>query len=239
MALPHRLAQYLHRKRKCIEPNYRHRQQAIRIRRAGLQVTKEKRQTEGTLSAPRSATPASSKPTQHPPPAQSCRLLALPPELRNRIYEFSLVAEAGHITVTLSTKQPPLLHTCTQIRAEAKSMWYNSNRFQIPVRDCDGTPYLAWLKHCRGLEVETVMVQVQFDGFPNWQNLIVWLRERHEHAIPWPICSFDDTLAEEWRLVSVAHATLVDYRFRPWADFENVVKRMRYLVEPYEDAWKD
>ncbi|KAH9837400.1 hypothetical protein Tdes44962_MAKER08366 [Teratosphaeria destructans] len=67
-----------------------------------------------------------------PGDSSPCRFLALPPELRNTIYEYLLVYKYG---ITLSRRiigvhcMPPLLRTCRQIKTEASAIYYSQNDF--------------------------------------------------------------------------------------------------------------
>lgn len=63
---------------------------------------------------------------------EQCRLLKLPPELRNRIYELALSDHDRRIAVNLdkhSRGVPPLLQVCRQTRREALSMYYGGATF--------------------------------------------------------------------------------------------------------------
>ena len=67
-------------------------------------------------------------------------LLALPPELRNVIYEHTLISDEPiqihrtHSAETITPTSPhPLLHVCRQIRNEASPIYYSGNIFQIRI----------------------------------------------------------------------------------------------------------
>ncbi|KAK3070140.1 hypothetical protein LTR53_010971 [Teratosphaeriaceae sp. CCFEE 6253] len=85
---------------------------------------------------------------QSPAPHQS-RLLRLPPELRNRIYEYVLIVETpisrnlpprswwgteAHILRDFATavRQPPLTRTCRVMRSETIPIFYGANTFEGP-----------------------------------------------------------------------------------------------------------
>ena len=58
--------------------------------------------------------------------AQTCRLLALPPELRNSIYEFTFALDSERDLFTANCRlatAAALLHTCHQIQTEATSIY--------------------------------------------------------------------------------------------------------------------
>lgn len=62
--------------------------------------------------------------------SQDSPLLALAPELRNKIYRLVLVSDAAIDIGSESSPTPPrLLGTCRQIRHEATSIYYHENTF--------------------------------------------------------------------------------------------------------------
>lgn len=80
-------------------------------------------------------------------PAQS-PLLALAPELRNRIYHHALAESRELYIITEdgdAQAQPALLRTCRQIRREALRMYYNENCFVAVVVEGQTERVIAWL----------------------------------------------------------------------------------------------
>jgi hypothetical protein len=82
-------------------------------------------------------------------PQAHCSLMKLPPEMRNMIYQWSLVHQTWNWAVDISTEQqPPLLRTCTQIRNEALKIYYYWNIFSFTTLSTDAQalqPITAWL----------------------------------------------------------------------------------------------
>ncbi|KAK3678000.1 translation initiation factor eIF-2B subunit alpha [Recurvomyces mirabilis] len=76
------------------------------------------------------------------------RLLALPAELRQQIYEYSLV-QSDEIVVRLAIRRywrpPALLQTCREIRHEATPTYYADNTFYIYAPQHAGCPSAYWL----------------------------------------------------------------------------------------------
>ena len=76
--------------------------------------------------------------TESIPPVQ-CRLLSLPPELRNRIWDTTLNEVSNrqasikvvHDRQVERICQPKLLQVCRQIRAEVLPMYYSSTTFRF------------------------------------------------------------------------------------------------------------
>ena len=72
----------------------------------------------------------------------------LSPEVRNKIYEDCL--NDTHNTVWITNDQhswePALLKICTQIRSEARLVFYSQTSFVIEIHNHDVETGLAWLK---------------------------------------------------------------------------------------------
>ena len=77
----------------------------------------------------------------------TCRLLALPAEIRSQIYEYVLYVPTASGEVTVRPSQAPsvlaILQTCRQIEDEAKCVFYHINHLRIctreilhPITDC-------------------------------------------------------------------------------------------------------
>ena len=79
--------------------------------------------------------------------AQDSRLLNLPAENRNSVYELVL-RDDQTIQVDQDLVEPGLFATCSQIRHEATSIWYRDNSFDANVYDCDAAVLNGWAQHC-------------------------------------------------------------------------------------------
>ncbi|KAI7284764.1 hypothetical protein KC345_g2063 [Hortaea werneckii] len=94
---------------------------------------------------------------------ENCPLLLLPPELRNRIYDFALLSDP-HLSIdgryTLLQLplaiSPGLLHTCKRIEREAAPIFYGRVTFWY-----QGTPsFLKWL-HAIGERRRKLLIRVR------------------------------------------------------------------------------
>lgn len=70
------------------------------------------------------------------PSSARCGLLKLPPELRNRIYEYALTVQRDTVRLEFDPQRGEqgvlsLLQTCRQIHQEARSAFYYSNHLHI------------------------------------------------------------------------------------------------------------
>jgi hypothetical protein len=64
---------------------------------------------------------------------QPCFLLDAHPEIRNEIYRLVLVSEIEVAAADALPMVPPLLRTNSQIRSEARGIFYQENRVKISV----------------------------------------------------------------------------------------------------------
>nr|POE74363.1 hypothetical protein CFP56_67714 [Quercus suber] len=77
-----------------------------------------------------------------------CGILYLPPELRNYIYELTLLRRPIAAVTMNGTAQerhpPPLLQTCAQIREEGSPIYYQSNHFSLDTYGLNLHLQLTW-----------------------------------------------------------------------------------------------
>lgn len=66
-------------------------------------------------------------------------LMKLPPELRNRIYRYTVVGDSKIFVTHNGLREPELLHVCTQIRTEALGIFYSENVFSVENQNYDSS----------------------------------------------------------------------------------------------------
>ncbi|KAI7476404.1 hypothetical protein KC351_g9469 [Hortaea werneckii] len=94
---------------------------------------------------------------------ENCPLLLLPPELRNRIYDFALLSDP-HLSIDgrhTFLQLPPaifpgLLHTCKRIEREAAPVFYGRVTFWY-----DGTPSLLKWLHAIGERCRKLLIKIR------------------------------------------------------------------------------
>jgi len=104
--------------------------------------------------------------------------MSLPPEMRNLIYDFTLLGEA--IDVEGFPRNPALVQACRQVRHEAMPIWCCGNTFFITQNDysCSiASWFCSWA-------TEDALIRVNIDvpacdTTPDWLGLQHWLREHH------------------------------------------------------------
>ncbi|KAK1063095.1 hypothetical protein LTR12_017342 [Friedmanniomyces endolithicus] len=118
-------------------------------------------------------------PSPAPAILQTSRLLTLPAEIRNSIYDLILVREGRkRVLAPALPYDPALLRTCRQIRQEAQGIFLHQNTFYITVYNFHYTiPRTHWFHlvapHNRSvvLALETKKMQ--------WEHLRDWLKAYH------------------------------------------------------------
>ncbi|KAK5690590.1 hypothetical protein LTR97_012144 [Elasticomyces elasticus] len=147
---------------------------------------------------------------QKPPKSH---LLALPPELRTKIFEFSLT-EANCIDVTDQGLKPPgLLAVSTQVRDEAITIYYSTNRFRLVLLDYNPDPlmpfclrYKKYFVPAKGYDhhnPDVGVLSARVEGQPNWQNLERWCRLVYSGQMGWHLISMDNPTPESVAIVAV------------------------------------
>ncbi|KAI6818822.1 hypothetical protein KC340_g14061 [Hortaea werneckii] len=105
-------------------------------------------------------------------------LLTIPGELRNIIYRLVLLSEDRIKIDKRHRKMPPLLRTCQQIYAEARSIHFGENSFQVTVRHLHPTvPSHHWIFN----QQVRLDLHVKLIGKSDWENLVSWLSCYHRH----------------------------------------------------------
>ena len=173
--------------------------------------------------------------------SSSSRLLGLPGELRNRIYQFCLVEGV----VDLNSKQfpePSLLSTCKEVRAEAGSIFYNENKFIITIQDFDAAPIVTL--HGQGstiksMNVHSLILDIRIRGQPSWDNLELWLNFEHASGcglLPGqvPLSNLPDRIH-----VQAMHDVVDSLRDLPWERVQFVLRQMRKTLIAIDQRWAD
>lgn len=113
---------------------------------------------------------------EEPRQPQEPHLLGLSAELRNRIYQYSLIATNGLISIGMSDplpEEPGLLRTCSKIRSEALAIYYAETRFYFDAQDLDVSRALQWVRMKNSAYLRAAPWP---KGKANWMNLKVWLK---------------------------------------------------------------
>ena len=106
------------------------------------------------------------------------RLLALPAELKDEIYRFSLVQGDIRISSTgPAPKEPGLLSVCREIRCDALQIYYQENDFCFDIAGFDATRHINFCKTDGRKELNKKGSLFTIDEEPgSWPNLKKWLQ---------------------------------------------------------------
>ncbi|KAK0938612.1 hypothetical protein LTR29_009824 [Friedmanniomyces endolithicus] len=148
----------------------------------------------------------------------ACRLLALPKELREQIFNYAILEDP--LTVLSITedgpKQPCLLRVCHQVRRETLTRYYTYNKFGIVISDFDARAVLPSyrLQHkyfdppknsdARRAALGCVGLQIKFS--PEWNYMMGWCSLEYRGRLHFARESDGHVLVEA--LVTSLHTTL-------------------------------
>ncbi|KAK5113577.1 hypothetical protein LTR85_010805 [Meristemomyces frigidus] len=165
--------------------------------------------------------------------AQRCRLLELPPELRDAIFEFALTSDKTLVTFRLDTyqrdsytqaTQPPLTRVSRQLRHESIPIYYAANDFVLHTEGIKAENARRWLE-CNErylLRLRRVSLWVRYASSTNAgsssQGALSVGMKRDVAAGCWKV---DD----DWRWITVLRKPAALER-----DAEFLIQRLRSLL---------
>ncbi|KAM0689619.1 hypothetical protein Q7P36_010490 [Cladosporium allicinum] len=124
--------------------------------------------------------PYQSKPSLQARDERPCYLLNIHPEIRNEIYRLVLVSNGVIEVASADTPpmDPPLLRTCSQIRTEARGIFYKENKVRFTVKNYDIRKIVAWLDRSAArhdlLANAHLALSVSSDWVFCWYALLNW-----------------------------------------------------------------
>ncbi|KAI7535771.1 hypothetical protein KC331_g11853 [Hortaea werneckii] len=163
-------------------------------------------------------------------------LLTIPGELRNIIYRLVLLSDDRIKIDKRHRKMPPLLRTCQQIYAEARSIYFGENSFQVTVRHLRPIiPRRHWI-------LSTKMqgdLKIKLIGKFDWENLMSWLACYHRYKGAYLGCFRPLEPSAHKRLDHVTCAfSIVDRMFKTkWQDVRAVLDEYREVTELGKMRW--
>lgn len=174
------------------------------------------------------------------------RLLALPAEMRNEIYEWALTApQDGEIDITADWEPPGLLATCRQIRHEALGMYFLDNTFVFNIQNCDGSLHTSWLSEFGGYVLEDGADECNLveyhTGNPNWQNLMTWMGGLYGLGYNCHYWLDDEIRNPRLDILIVAVGAILCNGLcqdRDWMDVEQDMEYLRLITAHYDGAWR-
>ncbi|KAK5706091.1 hypothetical protein LTR97_001077 [Elasticomyces elasticus] len=198
-------------------------------------MAKRKRQSSDAVTASKRTLRAQTKVKAANTDEQTSAFLVLPPELRNRIYEYALI-KPYNITVDVHLQIPPLLDVSRQIKKEASGIWYESNRFSHYIQDCNAMLLQRFTKHCKNTGMKA-RDQLEIYETPNWPNLVKWCKQVHAHNSKCLPQGAGFSAVET--VISSAHGIAIETKDQPWEKCEALLKILRRTVGRYDKRWLD
>lgn len=200
------------------------------------ETCRAKRQARKSRS--QQTTAAASETAQQP--TTSSRLLALPRELRDIIYDYA-VKELDIIQVTEQLEPPALTRVNHQVRFEALRRWWSQNCFKVTVKDCDVRLLrrfecmrddARWDLNLR--QRQTKGFWACFTGIPHWKNLVEWCRTVYRGGLS-GFARSEPTTDAWWLVIQTANAIAADGR--SWAEVERNLKAYRPVAGALDRRW--
>lgn len=182
---------------------------------------------------------------------ESCRLLALPAELRVAIYEYTLTEDDKIVNMTPRLRLPGLLSTCRQVRAETISIWFSEvNSFGFGIQDCDAGVMRKFWRRLKLLPQANGMPYfIGLKGSKDWASVMEWCHDVWEqtagHLPPQGEAPGDlmPPQGEEYNEFSAVVAGARDlarlHRGKTWKECEKALLTLRKVVGIFEPAWLD
>lgn len=177
---------------------------------------------------------------------QSPLFAKIPPELRNRIYDFALYTD-GYCVITQhgGVPEPALLATCQQIRKEGVGVYYAINETLVLIDSYDcSTVRLCQRKLCSIWEdygIDIRRVDSILTGPPSWENLKRWAQIIHEDEDV-DVCGMPQISAVDaphlkmvYGILHTAHAS----KATSWSEVEHILEALRFGLIAYDDRWSD
>ncbi|KAK3071041.1 hypothetical protein LTR53_009378 [Teratosphaeriaceae sp. CCFEE 6253] len=194
------------------------------------------------------ATPATTTTASTPAaPATPSRLLALPAELRNRIYRLVPLQPQNILVTVHGYDIPPLLSTCKEIRRDNISVFYCESTFIVQTKDYNVMPYVQVEQHLRRLSLsarETWSIKLYWRMTatqPVWRNLMHWLELYHRQqtlaGFPSPLRSLMLGGSAPWAAVGTLFECVGGLRDLPWSRVEKIALGMRPLLVKLDAGW--
>lgn len=186
----------------------------------------------------------------NPRPSETSPFLELPPEMRNRIYRYTLLTDRFVGVSATHLPEPAVLLACKQIRQEASSIYYNENRFLLDMVAFETAPILRWrnkelsvgrFSDCKIMTEAFVPVNMT----PNWPNLVTWFKLWRDGKVD---ISFErpslgdkeEQRAEglEGKVIGAMFSMVDEMSRLPWKATERVLKEQHRVLVAIDPRWE-
>ena len=164
-------------------------------------------------------------------------LITLPSEVREIIYRYTLVQDKIIMLEPATKHHAALLCCCTQIREEASQLYYCGNNFKSEIKDYmfPGVKYFR-LRMEKYPQPAGSPSRLSWFGklmFPNWRNLLAWLKAHHEGKLP----SAHLFSHPQLQLVLPAFDKVKELKEQPWPLVERQLAGVRADMAARDSRW--
>ena len=169
-------------------------------------------------------------------------LLKIPLELRNRIYESTVISNKRiDISAPWNKEQPGLLRTCRQVRNEALGIYYNDNNFSFTVhgyRGMEAIPAyeLAKKQQSHAKRGRFIIELCENCRMVDMRNLNQWLKAYHADSSI--LALRQDKRSEESDARTLARRTfgvVQAMRKVPWRHVEELLAAFYRAIDTFQD----
>ncbi|KAK4610364.1 hypothetical protein CLAFUW4_13772 [Fulvia fulva] len=192
-------------------------------------------------------------------PGPVSRLLQLPGELRNRIYQYAItgLTESEPIDVTIrGIPEPELLRTCKRIRSEAISIYYCENHFRCIASSFDSAVHFGFaqemisINRSHQVDFQLKPLPMCSEGPVSWPNLKLWVQRLHSKELGFlrdmglgrPRAETTaqpgaGIRAAEVIMMSGIFSLALDLRETPWSVVEGILENSDAALATLDAAW--
>ncbi|KAI5359730.1 hypothetical protein Slin15195_G115890 [Septoria linicola] len=195
--------------------------------------------------------------TMMPTPQPQSPLLALPGELRNKIYHLALVRHSKIRVTETGYERSGLIATCKQTRRECLRIFYHENQFRIPIPRFSAMLLTKFVKHLDGIDFgvdparngKEVGWQAGVNCYvtpspmtPSWLNLLRWCQLIHEGVLPDPKQTADGRWDRgdrrtDWLVIAGIHGIVRQSKERNWEEVKGIVEGFRAALAAVDGRW--
>jgi hypothetical protein len=183
--------------------------------------------------------------------------MKLPPELRNRVYEYALRFDNGicEVNENVGIPESALLLTCKEIRREAIGIFYSLNEVHVVLESFSpAMPILIEKKMAALYKQYRYKIEIKglsTRGPRSWRNLMSWLKTAHgpQRSLigilgvsspleTLPYSQGADLTAKEMTIVGGLFRVASMMTHLPWDQVEEALNMLRYGVVQYSSEWE-
>lgn len=179
---------------------------------------------------------------------QQSRLMGLPAELRNKIFELALLDQESINVSASGYERPGLLTTCKQIAHETTGMLYSGRTFHFHIQEFDTKPLHAFLRttmsEARFPHLNSIHISITSSLSPDWFNLLQWLEGCHNGSFQHAAVDVDEirTLRRRDQLTGAIIAGMFCAAQglcgkTPWQTVEDIVSKQRASLIAIDGRW--